>query len=85
MTVVSEILIVIGAWVVVRPQVALPVPWRILARIAAAAALMGIIAWKLSVVLPLIPLVILSVVLYCILAILFRAISIRDIKTLLTP
>ncbi len=82
-TVVSELLIVVFAWLIIRKETsALTVPWPLVLKLGLASILMAFMAFLLQPVLPLIPLIVVSAIVYGILSLLFRAVTIRDLKQL---
>ncbi len=84
-TVASEILIVIGAWAVIRRSFTPHIPWAICGKLAIASAFMGIVTWLLLPFVPLLPLIVLAAALYFILTLLTRAITITELRTLILP
>ena len=84
-TVASEILIVIGAWTVIKQSFTPHIPWAICGKLASASAFMGIVTWLLLPFVPLLPLIVLAAAIYFITTLLIRAITITELRTLILP
>ncbi|OGY88899.1 MAG: hypothetical protein A2677_02680 [Candidatus Komeilibacteria bacterium RIFCSPHIGHO2_01_FULL_52_14] len=83
MTVASEIMIIVGAWLTVRRELSMKLPLRRLTRIVLASVLMMIVALFLSRSLSVIPVIGISIVVYVLSAFILRAFSFAELKQLI--
>ena len=84
-TVLTEALIVVAAWWVVRTATRLTVPWAMIAKLIIASGIMSFLAWLLRDMIHIIPLILVSALVYFVLSIAFRAVTIKDLKQLIKP
>lgn len=82
MTVVSEVLMVIGGWLVTRRSVRLPIPWITVAKIIISCAIMAIASYLVRPYVPILILLLFSIAVYSIANILLRTFSMKEISAL---
>ncbi len=84
MTVVSELMIVLSAWLVIRKEVTLRIPWLALGKICIASLCMGILTWLLTPLLPVLLVVSISFLCYASFVYLFHTVPHDELKKLIT-
>jgi O-antigen/teichoic acid export membrane protein len=84
MTVLSELMIVASAWIVIRSEVRLHIPWIAIAKICVASLAMGAVTFITASLLPLLITISISFLCYTLLIYAFRIVPSDELKRLIT-
>lgn len=83
MTVFSEALIVLTAWIVIKKDVRLAVPWLAFMKITVASSAMGLITWLMADAAPLALTLLVSALFYAACVLLLRVVPLHEMKRLI--